>query len=122
MSRPLTANSRNEAEMMSKAKRQQTMAQDPLGMYSLSRFPVLYLQPDFLKQNYSSSLIQSSFILCVLCVFLIFAFFPMNRKAALSIAGSRSHRNYWIWQVILKEIFIVFHLSSLKYLSLSPRK
>jgi hypothetical protein len=36
MSRPLTANSRNEAEMMSKAKRQQTMAQDPLGMYSLS--------------------------------------------------------------------------------------
>lgn len=30
MSRPLTANSRNEAEMMSKAKRQQTMAQDPL--------------------------------------------------------------------------------------------
>ncbi|XP_057378665.1 calcyphosin-like protein [Daphnia carinata] len=30
MNRPLTANSSNMAEMMSKAKRQQTMAQDPL--------------------------------------------------------------------------------------------
>ena len=43
MSRPLTANSRNEAEMMSKAKRQQTMAQDPLGTYSLPSFFIWFL-------------------------------------------------------------------------------
>ena len=37
----------------------------------------------------------------VMCV--LISLFPMNRKAALSIAGSRSHRHYRIWQVILKE-------------------
>jgi hypothetical protein len=56
MSRPLTANSRNEAEMMSKAKRQQTMAQDPLGMQSLS-FQCKSSLDFFFFLNHSSSLI-----------------------------------------------------------------
>jgi hypothetical protein len=54
MSRPLTANSRNEAEMMSKAKRQQTMAQDPLGMYSLSLSFLFYAKVHF---NFSIEII-----------------------------------------------------------------